>query len=185
VTVDNPQPEPVNFSDFGEGIRFTKIDVQYGSEFLYNEVEATTQDSFAEVQTIDAPVSKRLYGVRTYSITNLLNSTDEGALEVAEDYLISYFEPQLRVNSITVNLNNLTIEERLQVLSLEIDSFIRVSLTPNGLGEPKISQGLITGISHQISLETHQVELRLRNRNGSLFILDSNLNGILDVNTLN
>jgi len=185
ATVDNPQPEPLNFSDFGDGIRFTKIDVQYGSEFLYNEVEASTQDSFAEVQTIDAPVSKRLYGVRTYTITNLLNSTDEGALEVAEDYLISYFEPQLRINSITVDLNNLTTEEKLQVLGLEIDSFIRVSFTPNGIGEPKISQGLLTGIAHRISITTHEVELRLRNRNGSLFILDSDLKGILDVNTLN
>jgi hypothetical protein len=183
ATVTNPEPDPVIFSDFGPGIRFTQIDVQYGAEYLYNEIQATTQDSFAELQTIDAPQSKALYGVRTYSLTNLLNSTDLGAFEVAKDYLTYYYQPELRVQSITVDLSNLTIEEKLQVLALEIDSFISVSFTPNGVGDPKIASGLITGIAHRISITTHEVELRLRNER-NLFTLDSDSKGILDVNIL-
>ena len=183
ATVANPNPEAVNFTDFGLGIRFTQIDVQYGSEFLYTEIEASTQDAFAEMQVIDAPLSKALYGVRSYSITNLLNSTDAGALEVAKDYLTYYYQPELRVQSITVDLSNLTIEQKLQVLGLEIDSLISVSFTPNGVGDPKIASGLVTGISHRITLTSHEVELRLRNER-NLFTLDSDSKGILDVNTL-
>jgi len=183
ATVDNPDPEPLRFSDFGSGIRFTAIDVQYGAEYLYNEIQATTQDSFAELQTTEAPQSKALYGVRTYSLTNLLNSTDLGAFEVAKDYLTYYYQPELRVQSITVDLSNLTIQEKLQVLALEIDSFISVSFTPNGVGDPKIASGLITGIAHRISITTHEVELRLRNER-NLFTLDSDSKGILDVNVL-
>jgi hypothetical protein len=183
ATVANPNPEAVNFTDFGLGIRFTQIDVQYGSEFLYTEIEASTQDAFAEMQVIDAPLSKGLYGVRSYSITNLLNSTDAGALEVAKDYLTYYYQPELRVQSITVDLSNLTIEQKLQVLGLEIDSLISVSFTPNGVGDPKIASGLVTGISHRITLTSHEVELRLRNER-NLFTLDSDSKGILDVNTL-
>jgi hypothetical protein len=183
ATVNNPEPDPVIFSDFGSGIRFTAIDVQYGAEYLYNEIQATTQDSFAELQTTEAPQSKALYGVRTYSLTNLLNSTDLGAFEVAKDYLTYYYQPELRVQSITVNLKNLTIQEKLQVLGLEIDSFISVSFTPNGVGDPKIASGLITGIAHRISITTHEVELRLRNER-NLFTTDSDSKGILNVNIL-
>jgi hypothetical protein len=183
ATVDNPDPEPLRFSDFGSGIRFTQIDVQYGAEYLYNEIQASTQDPFAELQVSEAPKSKALYGVRTYSLTNLLNSTDLGAFEVAKDYLTYYYQPELRVQSITVDLSNLTIEEKLQVLALEIDSFISVSFTPNGVGDPKIASGLVTGIAHRISITTHEVELRLRNER-NLFTTDSDSKGILDVNIL-
>ena len=183
ATVANPEPIPIVFSDFGPGIRFTDIQVQYGSEYLYNEVQATTQDSFAETQTISAPESKQLYGIRTYSISSLLNATDDGALEVAKDYLTYYFQPELRVESVTVELFNLTIEERLQVLGLEIDDYISISFTPNGIGDPKIASGLVTGISHRITITSHEVELRLRNER-NLFTLDSDSKGILDVNIL-
>jgi hypothetical protein len=183
ATVANPDPLPLAFSDFGTGIRFTKIDVQYGSEFLYTEITAITQDDDAVLQTTEAPQSKALYGVRSYSITNLLNSTDLGAFEVAKDYLTYYYQPELRVQSITVDFSNLTIEQKLAVLGLEIDSFITVSFTPNGVGDPKVASGLVTGISHRITLTSHEVELRLRNER-NLFTLNSDSKGILNVNTL-
>jgi hypothetical protein len=60
ATVANPEPQALAFSDFGLGIRFTQIDVQYGSEYLYNEIEASTQDAFAELQVTEAGNSKAL-----------------------------------------------------------------------------------------------------------------------------
>ena len=183
VTVTNPEPTPVEFTDAGPGIRFTKIDVSYGSEFLYNEVEGTTQDPGATLQLASAPGSKQLYGVRSYSITNLLNSTDEGAFEVAADLLTYYYEPTLRVDSITVDLSNLSLEQRLLVLGLEIDDYISVSFTPNKVGDPKIAAGLITGISHRITITSHEIEFRLRNER-NMFILDSETKGILNQNVL-
>jgi len=183
ATVQNPEPQPVIFSDSGPGIPFTQIAVQYGSEFLYNEVEATTQDPGATLQIASAPLSKNLYGIRSYSISDLLNSTDSGAFDVAKDYLTYYYEPQLRVESITVNLTALPLEQKLEVLALEIDDYISIAFTPNGIGDPKIRSGLVTGISHRISITTHEVELRLRNER-NLFTLDSDSKGILDVNIL-
>lgn len=183
VTVANPEPIPVEFTDFGTGIRFTSIDVSYGSEFLYNEIESATQNPASVTQVTSAPGSKALYGVRTYAITNLLNSTDAGALEVGEDYLTYYYEPQLRVDSVTVDLSNLTLEQKLQVLDLEIDDYISVSFTPNKIGDPKITAGLITGISHRITITSHEIELRLRNER-NIFVLDSDSKGILDQNIL-
>jgi hypothetical protein len=183
VTVANPEPEPVIFTDFGTGIRFTSIDVSYGSEYLYNQIEASTQDSFAEVQVSEAPQSKQLYGARAYSITGLLNSTDAGALEVARDLLTYYYEPELRVQSITVDLSNLSIQERLEVLNLEIDSYISISFTPNGIGDPKIATGLVTGIGHRITITSHEIELRLRTQR-TLFVLNSDSRGILDQDVL-
>ena len=150
---------------------------------MYNEVTTKTEDPFAEPQITEALESKSLYGVRAYSITNLLNATDFGALEVAKDYLTYYYEPELRVQSITVDLSNLTTQEKLQVLNLEIDSYVSVSFTPNGVGDPKIASGLVTGIAHRISITTHEVELRIRNERNFL-TLDSDSKGILNVNIL-
>jgi hypothetical protein len=183
VTVADPEPVPVLFSDFGPGIRFTNIKVQYGSENLYNEVEASTKESGSVLQVASAPFSKALYGVRSYSISDLLNATDLGAFEVAKDYLTYYYQPELRVDSVTVDLSNLTLEEKLQVLALEIDSYISVSFTPNRVGDPKVASGLVTGISHRISITSHEVELRLRTER-NLFTLDSDSKGILNVNIL-
>jgi hypothetical protein len=183
VTVANPNPVAVVFSDFGPGIRFTQIGVQYGAEYLYNQIEATTQDAFAETQMVEATSSKALYGVRTYSISSLLNATDDGALEVAKDYLTYFYQPELRVESVTVDLSNLTIEQRLEVLALEIDSYISISFTPNGVGDPKLANGLVTGISHRITLTSHEIEFRLRTER-NLFILNSDSKGILNVNNL-
>ena len=183
ATVANPDPLPLIFSDFGPGIRFTEIAVQYGAEYLYTRVEATTQDSFAELQVANAPESQERYGIRTYSVTGLLNSEDQGAFEVAKDLLTYYYQPELRLESVTVDLANLSLAEKLQVLDLEIDSYISVVFTPNAIGDPKISSGLLTSISHQITLTSHKVELRLRNER-TLFTLDSNSKGILNVNIL-
>ena len=183
ATVTNPDPQALEFSDSGSGIPFTAIDVQYGSEFLFNEITAKTQDGGAVLQTTEAPLSKTLYGVRTYAITDLLNATDQGAFEVAKDYLTYYYQPQLRVQSITVDMSNLTIEQKLQVLALEIDDYISVAFTPNNIGDPKIASGLVTGISHRITITTHEVELRLRNER-NLFTLNSDSKGILNVNIL-
>jgi hypothetical protein len=183
VTVANPEPVAVDFTDSGTGIRFTKIDVSYGSEFLYTEIEASTQDPATVTQLTEAPRSKELYGVRSYSLTDLLNSTDAEAFDVAKDYLTYYYEPQLRVDSITVDLSNLSLEQQLEVLNLEIDSFITISFTPNKVGDPKITAGLITGISHRITITSHEIELRLRN-NRNLFILNSDSKGILNQDVL-
>jgi len=183
ATVANPEPLPVVFTDSGNGILFEKILVQYGSEYLYNQVEATTQNSFAEIQVASAPGSKVIYGLRSLNINGLLNATDDGALEVAKDLLTYYYQPELRVESITVNLKNLTIEQKQQVLQLELDSYISVSFTPNGIGDPKINSGLVTGISHNITTTTHEVELNLRTER-NLFTLNSDSKGILDEDIL-
>jgi autonomous glycyl radical cofactor GrcA len=171
------------FTDSGVGILFEKILVQYGSEYLYNQIEANTQDSFAVIQVASAPASKTTYGLRSLNINGLLNATDEGALEVAKDLLTYYYQPELRVESITVNLKKLTTEQKQQVLALEIDSYISVSFTPNGIGDPKINSGLVTGISHNITTTTHEVELNLRTER-NLFTLNSESKGILDEDIL-
>ena len=183
ATVANPEPLPVVFTDSGPGIRFSRINVQYGSEYLYTEIEASTQDSFAEIQTASAPGSTQIYGLRSLSVTGLLNSTDAGALDVAKDLLTYYYEPELRVESILVNLRKLTPEEKQQILQLDIDSYISISFTPNQVGDPKIASGLVTGISHNITTTTHEVELKLRTER-NLFTLNSENKGILDEDIL-
>jgi hypothetical protein len=102
---------------------------------------------------------------------------------VAKDYLSYYYQPELRIQGVVIDMLTLSIEDKVKVLDLEIDDFISVSFTPNGIGDPKISSGLVTGITHRVSITTHEVELKLRNQS-TLFTLDSNSRGILDENLL-
>jgi hypothetical protein len=183
ATVANPEPSALVFTDSGPGITFSAINVQYGSEYLFTEIEASTQDSFAVIQTASAPGSTQIYGLRSLSVSGLLNSTDAGALEVARDLLTYYYEPELRVESILVNLMRLTPEDKQKVLQLDIDSYISVTFTPNQIGDPKITSGLVTGISHNITPTTHEVELNLRTER-NLFTLNSESKGILDEDIL-
>jgi hypothetical protein len=187
ATVSNPEPEAIIFSDQPNGIPFSSVRVQYGSEYLYNKITATTQDSFATEQTVEVSASQQLYGIRSLAVSNLLNATDDGARDVAEDLLATYYEPRLRVESVEVNMRNITLDQQVAVLDLEIDDYIEVSFIPNPIqvpdGEPQITRGLLTGIRHNITTTTHVVELTLRPQL-DLFVLNSDSQGILDEDIL-
>ena len=168
-----------------DGIPFSSISVQYGSEYLYNQIEASTKDDFADTQLAESPASQELYGIRSYKVDNLLNSTDAGALKIAKALLTNYYQPDYRPESLVLNLEKFIDDDNTKsiILNLELDDRIDISFTPNGLGDVIFNRGILTGIAHTITQDRHQVELRLKQLKPS-FVLSSSAFGVLEVSPL-
>lgn len=191
VTVSNPNPVPVAFSDVaGDGIPYEDIQVVYGSEYLYNRITVTGRDFADEPVTVDAvtPVgvsSQDVYGIRGYDIgSDFLNDDVDDLVALANRVLYKTYQPNLRVEAVTVRVNALEGEQLADVLNIDIDGVITVYFTPNGVGAQIATTGRVIGISEQIDVESHVVTFRLQSMDSSPFVLNTQAFGVLDVNVL-
>jgi hypothetical protein len=197
------------FDDTGAGIGFQSIELQYGSELLFNRVVIERVGGTA--QTKDDTTSQAAYRIRTLSQSGLLLSSDQLAEDLADFLVSTLAEPRIRVTSLTVELAALSQAQQDQVLALDLTSPVDVTFTPNGVGEPTflvaendddlVTEGgvdlaadtadlpapitrncVVEGISHSISAggTTHVVTLSLGDALfTSLFVLDDAEFGVL------
>lgn len=207
----NAGKTPILFNDEGTGIPFQSIELNYGTELLYNRV--VIERSGGTAQTAQDTASQATYRIRALSQSGLLLNDDSDALDLA-NYLVGiYATPVLRIASLSVELARLTPAQQAQVLNLDLTSLVDVSWTPNQLGTPtylvdESSNYLITedgdnlvtgeqlpapierscvveGIQHAIGFDTHVVTLHLGDASfASSFILDDAEFGVLDDDVL-
>jgi hypothetical protein len=136
------------------------------------------------VQQVDALSSQATYGVRSLSLEGLLNKYDSDVKAAASNLLYEYYLPDLRIESITVNLKVLTTEQQLALLALDLDAALQVEFTPRNIGDPIVSVGRIIGIDHEIDIVNHRITIRLRDAQNNILTLDSERTGFLDTNPL-
>ena len=138
-----------------DAIRYTNIDVIYGSENLYNRVSITRAGGTS--QTVDSTESQDAYGVASLSLDGLLFNSDPDALELANYLLNLYEQPELRINSITVNLHDKTSEQVQKLTTLDIAGAVQIIFTPNKIGAAIEQYAVVTGINHNIGIDRHTV----------------------------
>jgi len=185
VAVNNPNPTPVVFADDGTGIPYEEISIVYGSESLYNRVSAASIVDSTEIVTVDAPMSQDVYGLRGYDLgSDLLNDDLADVTKAANSVLYKSYEPNLRVESISVRINNLSTDLAAALLAIDIDTVVSVYFTPNGVGDQVQKLGRVIAVSHDIDVESHMVSYRLSSIDVSPFVLDSPQWGQLDANIL-
>ena len=163
-------------------IRYSNIEVIYGSENLYNRVAVTRNGGTTQVA--DSTTSQDAYGVASYSIDGVLLTNDTEAFNFASYLVGLYDQPELRINQVTVNLHDKTPEQVDQICLLEIADVVQVIFTPNQIGSPINQYAMVTGISHDIGIDTHRVSIQLASVSITNFVLDSAQFGILDTNIL-
>lgn len=185
VSVVNNDAEAIEFSNSGSGIPFDGIEIQYGSEQLFNKITAVASASGVlpdpTPQIVQAPVSQDIYGVLGQDVSGLLNASDYDVRLVADNILYQTYLPNLRIQSITINLRKLSEEEIVTLLDLEIDDATQVSFTPRGIGDPIVEVGRIIGIEHSIDKVNHNVTLRMAGSpaDTTILTLDSERTGYL------
>ena len=166
----------------GTAIPYTNISVVYGSELNYNKTiilrQVTSTGGTATNET-----NGSAYGIRVYSQTDSLIGSDSDAQALANYYLGLYEEPELRVQSVSVDLHAITDEQQQAILAQDIYTGAEVTFTPGGVGSAITNTQKIIGIKHQIGIDTHRLELNL-SANDDKFRLDNNLLGVLDQNVL-
>lgn len=166
----------------GTAIPYSDITVVYGSELNYNKtivLRAATSTGGTAVNLANGTA----YGVRVFSDDLSLIGSDADAQALANYYLGAYDEPELRVDSVTVDLHALDGNDQESVLNQDLWGGAQVTFTPGGVGSAIVNNQKIIGISHQISPVTHSVQLNLGTW-GNKFRLDSTILGVLDTNVL-
>jgi hypothetical protein len=169
------------FSDDASGINYDEIQVIYGSENLYNRVVITREGGTP--QTADGTFSQSVYGIQVLSQDGLLINDDADALVLANFLIQKYELPELRFSSVGMTLEDKSSSVQNSLLALEINDIVQVKFTPNGIGDPIIENAIITGITHQIGINSHLVKYEFGEITGFPFILDEATYGILSDGT--
>jgi hypothetical protein len=167
----------LQFRDDGTGIGYQGIDVVYGTEQLYNRVIATNKGG--DPQVADNFNSQDLYGISALVADDLLLTDDAAAASLANYLLGIYDQPELRINSISVQLADLPTLTQEAILSLELNDVIQVLFTPNNIGAAIDRYGQVVGIEHEISPDSHFVKLFLKSVQDLPMILDDPVYGRL------
>ena len=168
-------PGTVVFSDAGTAIPYTDIEVSYGTELLYNRVGITPIG--LETQLASNTTSQTTYGVQSLEVNGLLlplgaqGTTDAAAL--AAYYAKKYGEPDLRFNTIAVELAALTAAQQTSVLSLELADIVTIQFQPSRTGDRVSKAVQIIGIRHQIRPKQHTVEFMLASTDTVAFVFGS------------
>jgi hypothetical protein len=166
----------------GTAVPYTNISVVYGSELTYNKTIILRSVTSTGGTATNAAYGTA-YGVRVYAQTDSLIGSDANAQNLANYYLGIYEEPELRVESVSVDLHAIDGDQQALILNQDLWGGADVTFTPGGVGSAISSNQKIIGIKHQIGLDTHRIEFALA-ANSTKFRLDSNLLGVLDQNKL-
>jgi hypothetical protein len=172
----------VIFADDGSGIKFSGVNVVYGTELLYNYVQVERLNGGTAIAQDTDSIST--YGQQALIESGLLLNDDSDAQALA-DYLVSiYSEPEYRFETLAVQLEALTLSEQIDVLGLEINDVCQIKFTPNGLGTPINKYASIIKIEHDIQPLQHRVVFGFETLDYASLVLDDLEFGILDVNQL-
>ena len=166
----------------GTAIPYTGISVEYGSELNYNKtivLRASTSTGGTAVNLANGTA----YGIRVYNDTLSLVGSDADAQALANYYLGAFDEPELRVQTVRMDLHALDGNDQETVLTKDVWDSAQVTFTPGGVGTALTSNQKIIGVKHSIGVDTYSVEWNLGTW-GNKFRLDSTLLGVLDQNVL-
>jgi hypothetical protein len=169
------------FADNADGIPFSDIEISYGIEEMRNRVTVERLSGGTAVAVNTASVTE--YGAIDFELTNSLVSTDSQAEDLAEFIANAFADPQVRIETLTVNLGATNNTETNTVLGLELGDVVRVLFTPSGIGDQINQVAVIDSIEHEVTADEHRIVFNLsETRIG--FTLDSAELGVLDVNKL-
>jgi hypothetical protein len=161
-------------------VLFSNVRAIYGSENLYTRVYLANTDVIPEEIILENEAATGLYGVRTYSNTNLLVQDPAELEDLANALLVTYDSPLYRFEAVTVVLDKLNDTQTEAVLNLEIGDIVQVQFTPSNIPPAIELPCRIIGISHAWEPNVKRTTFSLETLNFGVFVLDSPLLGELD-----
>jgi hypothetical protein len=161
-------------------IPFAAVRAIYGSENLYTRIILSNTDLIPEEVSVENEDSSQLYGVRTYSASNLLVQDPDELADLANLLLATYQSPLYRFESVSVIIDKLDETQTQAILELEIGDIVQVRFQPSGIPPAIELPCRIIGISHSWEPQLRRVSFTLETLNFGVFVLDSPLLGQLD-----
>jgi hypothetical protein len=168
------------FTDEGDGIPYVNINALYGSELLFNSITAT---SSAGTATATSSLSIEEYGEIDYSVETLL--AEEVELTNLADFLLDkYSQPQFRINGLEINLLDLSAEDRLKVVGLDLGDVIGIIFTPSGIPPSVVTYAKVIQIGQSLDPANQVYSIAVEPLSGVTMILDNPVFGRLDAYAL-
>jgi len=165
----------------GTAIYFTDLQVVYGSEQLYNDVQVVGINATAVTEDT---TSQSLYGLRGYSQTDNLTTSTTKPAEIASAFLGEFRLPEYRAEQMTIALEALSTAHQNIVLGIEIRDVVRVAFQPSATGANVDKYYQVLGINANADVERDAITFNLASLDNLPFRLDSTFLGILDTDTL-
>jgi hypothetical protein len=152
----------------GSAIPFNAISISYGTELLYNRAVITNVGGDPQTQQNTASIAE--YGVVSLELNGLLVDTEEAADALAGFLVRKYADPELRVDTLSVELAGLEGADQFAVLDLELADVVRVEFQPNGVGVPIVRDVQIIGIRHDVRPGSHVVGFQFASTDTAAFV---------------
>jgi hypothetical protein len=165
----------------GTAIPFTDLQVVYGSEQLYNQIQVAGINATAIVN--DVPGQSN-YGIRSYSQTDNLSTSTTRPAQIASEFLSQFRLPEYRAEQLTIALEALTTAQQNMVLGVDIRDVVRVAFKPSNTGFSVDKYYQVLGVSSDSDVERDSVTFNLASLDNLSFRLDSAFLGLLDTDTL-
>jgi hypothetical protein len=173
----------LTLADDGTGIKYTGMQVVYGSELLYNQVVASSIVAGGTAIANDTD-SQQAYGVQTLTYTDLLSAYNADVDALAVNLVKQYSAPEFRFEAVTVNLDEISDSQATQVLGLEIGSVCNIKFTPNNIAPAIQKYAEVISISHSADVRKHSVTLGFSTLDYIGLILNDAVFGKLDTATV-
>lgn len=168
------------FADDGTGVPYTHVNVNYGTELLYNQATVTSAVGSA---TAINEFSQTQYGITSTDLETLVNS--QGQLDNLADYLVQkYARPEYRFAGISMNLDTMTETDLDSVLALELGDIVLIKFTPNNIGDPITQYGQIISLDNNIEGTRHDITIGVTSLDWTFLVLDDALFGTIGNNSL-
>lgn len=163
----------------GLGIPFNNLQVEYGSELLYNEIvaESSLLETAFQANAVD---SIREYGIFNLTRTGLLINSDAD-LEAYATFLAQRFkDPEYRFKSLQIVVDQRTPAQQADLLALEIGDVVEIRFSPNNIAPSINKYAEIISIDNSIDSQNHVMTLGFATLDFALLVLDDAVFGKLD-----
>jgi hypothetical protein len=163
-------PTAVNFP-------YSNIDFAFDDQNILNRV--TVQRVGGVAQTVESQDSIDKFFVKSGQRSNLLIQTDQESEDQANTLLAARKDADLRIESITLNMNA-TVNELNTLVNLTSDIYNLIIAQKQMSGGSSIEKELfIQGVQHDVTPDSWNIKLLTAEPLIQAFILDSSTQGIL------
>jgi hypothetical protein len=106
--------------------------------------------------------------------------SDDQVEDLAVFLASKYSQPEYRIDSVDIHLNDLSTTNQNKILGLELGDVVKVTFTPSGIPPAIVKYAEIINIKHDTTLELQTVTLGLATLDQTAFVLDDETFGRLD-----
>jgi len=180
--ISNPATSVYTFSDTGSNISYTNAIVAFDDTNIMNDITVTRLGGTAQNAFNQASIDK--YFLHSGTREGILVQTDAEALNQARGILATRKDPEVRIDSIELNLYDDTNPNKPKA-GIDIELLDGITITKTMPGSSSVTQpSLVNAINHDITKSSWNTTLYTSEPLLAGFVLDSTISGILGEDVL-